>query len=612
MCRDATPPTVNTATVSATSWTNVPINFNASIGGSTADGSAYKGLWYSCNGGSLIALSTATDVAFTCSGDSPSAQTATVKSCDALQCTQRTITYYKETTKPTGTLAIQGKVGNHDGEITKPDTNSSAYTKTPTVTLGYTAADTGGSNLDVNPVKISCSSNPAGAGTWETVATGTKTFNLTTGPGCNTTQGTKTVYLHVRDVAGNINSVSQSIVYDTQSPTFTTEGKILLLARGGYVYTVQGASDPGDSGMRDYTIAWYENGDLLDQSTDSSSSSKNFGDLARYINENDSDGKREATIKILVEDRAGNYTTKTVDVVIISAMASFDSDSFLDASRNPVVGDLADTYTYKVKLRDSNGNIIRPVTGIRKVGTRWEMENTSSFLGTGDYRDGSVWYDWDGNGYSSNVAGNTYNADYENSNQKTDGIYRIGVKSAVPTKQGYPDYTNNQIRLKRLEFENTLSAGSGDANGCPTGFTCNGTNANGTFTRTLSVNLANDTGMGGYLSFKPAVEVTASKNFSVLTDNSWHAMTVTFKNNSVSRSFAVDEYAFAFHYANDLGPFADIRVRGDLGELTSYPDSFKKVLFAFTSGLPTVPESGTVTKNIEIQTNSYGYGFGKF
>lgn len=28
--------------------------------------------------------------------------------------------------------------------------------------------------------------------------------------------------------------------------------------------------------------------------------------------------------------------------------------------------------------------------------------------------------------------------------------------------------------------------------------------------------------------------------------------------------------------------------------------------------MPNVPASGTVTKSVEIQTNSYGYGFGKF
>lgn len=472
LCRDVVPPVVNTITESATTWTNSPITFSASIGDSTTDGSAYRGVWYSCNGGSLIGPSASTNVSFTCSGDSPSAQVATIKACDAIQCTQRTITYYKETTPPTGTFSMQGTVGNHDGESLKPDSNSNAYTKTPTVTLSYSAADSGGSNLDVNPIKISCSSNPAGAGTWETVSTGTKTFNLATGPGCNGSEGTKTVYLHIRDVAGNISTVSQSIVYDTQIPTFNVEGKILLLARGNYVYEVQNPSDPGGSGLRDFTVSWYENGELLDQSKNSSSASKNFGDLARYINENDTDGKREATVKISVEDNAGNFISKTVEIVIISAMASFDSDSFLDVSRTPTVGDLSDSYVFRVKLRDSNGNIVRPVTGIRKVGTRWEIENTASFLGTNDYQDGSVWYDWDGNGYSSNVAGNTYNADYELSTQKTDGIYRIGVKSAVPTKQGYPDYTNNQIRLKRFEFENVLSVANGDANGCPTGFLC--------------------------------------------------------------------------------------------------------------------------------------------
>lgn len=89
--------------------------------------------------------------------------------------------------------------------------------------------------------------------------------------------------------------------------------------------------------------------------------------------------------------------------------------------------------------------------------------------------------------------------------------------------------------------------------------------------------------MGDYLTFKPAVEIVPSKNFSVLTDNTWHPVTLTFKNNSSSRSFSFDKYKFAFHYVNDLGPFADIRVRGDLGEVTSYPDSFKKVLFTFNS-----------------------------
>lgn len=383
----------------------------------------------------------------------------------------------------------------------------------------------------------------------------------------------------MRDVAGNVNTTSASIVYDISAPTFTTEGKILLFARAGYVYTVQSPADSGGSGLRDYTIAWYENGELLDSSNDSSSSAKNFGDLARYINENDTDGKREATIKIFVEDRAGNRTAKTVDITIISAMATFESDTVLIASRNPVVADLSDTYTYRLKLKDANGNIVRPVTGIRKVGTRWEMDNASTFLGTGDNRDGSIQYDWDGNGYSSNVAGNSYYADYEFSNQKIDGIYTIGVKSAAPTKQGYPDYTNNQIRLSRLEFENVLS--SGDSNGCPTGYVCTGANANSAFDRRLSVNLAGDAGMGDYLSFKPAIEALPEKNFSVLTDNSWYPMKVTFKNNSVNRSFSLDQYRLGFHYTNDLGPFADIRFRGGMGERTGYPDAFKKVPFTF-------------------------------
>jgi hypothetical protein len=55
----------------------------------------------------------------------------------------------------------------------------------------------------------------------------------------------------------------------------------------------------------------------------------------------------------------------------------------------------------------------------------WDFENSSSFLGTGDFEDGAVHYNWDGNGYSSNVGGNSFYADYAGSDQKIDGIYTI-------------------------------------------------------------------------------------------------------------------------------------------------------------------------------------------
>lgn len=212
---------------------------------------------------------------------------------------------------------MTGRIGNHQGETTLADSNSSSYTKIPSVTLNYSASDSGGSGLDVNPVKFSCSSSPSGAGTWETLGTGNRVFNVLTGPGCSGGEGSKTVYMHVRDIAGNVNSVARTIFYDTTPPNFSKESRILLLARGGYVYTVQSPSDSA-SGIRDYSIAWEENGELLDRSVDSSSASKNFGDVARYINANDADGKREATIRITVEDQAGNVRTDSVPVTIIA------------------------------------------------------------------------------------------------------------------------------------------------------------------------------------------------------------------------------------------------------------------------------------------------------
>lgn len=97
-----------------------------------------------------------------------------------LQCTQRTITYYKETTAPTASLTVTGRISNHQGESAMADSNSSAYTKLASVTLNYSASDAGGSGLDVNPVKFSCSSSPTGPGTWETVGTGNRVFNILT------------------------------------------------------------------------------------------------------------------------------------------------------------------------------------------------------------------------------------------------------------------------------------------------------------------------------------------------------------------------------------------------------------------------------------------------
>ncbi len=49
--------------------------------------------------------------------------------------------------------------------------------------------------------------------------------------------------MHVRDIAGNVASISKTIIYDTTPPSFSKESRILLLARGGYVYTVQGGAD---------------------------------------------------------------------------------------------------------------------------------------------------------------------------------------------------------------------------------------------------------------------------------------------------------------------------------------------------------------------------------
>lgn len=97
-----------------------------------------------------------------------------------------------------------------------------------------------------------------------------------------------------------------------------------------------------------------------------------------------------------------------------------------------------------------------------------------------------------------------------------------------------------------------LESSASDPNGCPTGYVCVGPNANPTYVRSISVDLVNEPGMSDYLGFKPALEIIPQKNFNVLTDNAWYPVKVVFKNNSVSRTFGVGEYPFAFRYSNDL------------------------------------------------------------
>ncbi len=431
-------------------------------------------------------------------------------------------------------------------------------------------------------IRLSCNSTFQDSG-WEDWLAGasTKSVDLTDAQySCNSAEGTKTLYLWAKDNAGNVSpSVSASIIYDKTPPNFSTTSPavILLQATANYEYRIITPTDAvGTSGFRDYSFSWIsESGNVTNYfnlPANSEPFSNVFPNEARFVNEScdtNGDGKCVATLRITLQDRAGNATTKEQRIELIAGpVASISGDVTLTSSRGlatATVADLYDRYTYSIHLEDANGNVIRPIPGILDIRADWAFENNASFLGNeimpsnGNSMDGSVWYNWDDGNWKSSAEGNSISKIYRGIGTRDEGNYVIQVRSAVPTKEGYPGLTTNDIKIKTLAFSNALEVSN--AEGCPSGYVCTGTNANGTYGRSLGTDLATNTSINGYLAFKPALEIVPSKTWNTLSDGTWHDIKLSFINNSTQHSFSAAKYAFDFRYEKYLGNFADVAIR---------------------------------------------------
>ncbi len=640
-CWDDQAPTISSISVNPSTWTNQPVTVTGIASSLDTGGAPYGGIQYSCdNGASWSTGTTSTTATFTCNIPSGAGAVAKVRACDmAANCSPAlSVQYYIDTTLPTvSNFKIVGKKHNASGHVAdgSAGTDSNQYTYTKDVTLQFTAADTlpgsgvAGAYFSCNSTAPSASAS--GWDSWGTSA-GTKAFDLTSSSfGCASSQGSKTVYAWTKDAAGNVSAAaSATIVYDSTAPNFTVGDPILLRAIANYSYAIQNPTDAaGSSGFKDFSMTWTpESGsktDYLDQSAATAPYSTSFADLARFVNAScdaNGDGKCVANVRISLEDNAGNVVTKDQRIEIIpSTIATVVGDVSLNSSRanfGDTVADLEDTYTYSIHLEDANGNVVRPIPGLLEIRADWGFENNASFLGNesayaaGDVRDGAVWYNWDDGVWAPSSDGNSTSRVYVGSSTRANGNYYLQVRSAVPTREGYPDLTRNTIKLKTVKFSNALSAPN--AEGCPTGYVCAGANANAVYSRSLGGELATNSPINQYLGFKPALEITPSKNWNDLTEGSWHDMTLTFKNNSIKYDFAPAKYGFELRYENYLAGFADLSVRGDLGDYTALSEgSLNKlsVMFGFPSGFQSVPKNSSVTKSIGIRVNSYGLGFGK-
>lgn len=253
------------------------------------------------------------------------------------------------------------------------------------------------------------------------------------------------------------------------------------------------------------------------------------------------------------------------------------------SSTSEMTADMTDYYEYRMVIKDQYGNIIRPVDNLRSIQLDWGVKNDAYFINGWT---GAVLYSWDEEEENhSDTLGNTYTTTYTGSTRKKEGQYNLKIFSSVPTKQGYSDpapyvteYTSNEIQISKLAFKNTIL--------CPSGYRCWGVNTGrasppsdvlgdiASATSGLnSLPLAPGSLTGlitQKLAFRPILDVILKKDFSTLTDNSWHTISVDFVNNSTVKNFQLDTYRLELRYTKDLFKFADAEIKStDLGNYSS-------------------------------------------
>ena len=142
-------------------------------------------------------------------------------------------------------------------------TDTSGYTNDSTPTLTISAGS------DASHMAFSC--NNSTFGSWIAFVSTYSSFDITTGAGCSTGDGTKTVYVKVKDSEGNESStVNDSTVYDSTAPTVTisspTSGSDTTSSSITVQYT---GSDGTGSGVKTYWLR-LDSGATINNSTNTS------------------------------------------------------------------------------------------------------------------------------------------------------------------------------------------------------------------------------------------------------------------------------------------------------------------------------------------------------
>lgn len=168
----------------------------------------------------------------------------------------------------------------------------SGWTNNETPSFSLSASDNSGSGMGSGAeMKLSCdNSNWTGGISY---GTSYSSFNITTGPGCSTSNGTKTIYAQFKDAIGNWNTSSASTTVNYDNSTPDKPGTPSASAGNGQVsLSWSSVSDAGSAGIDTYRI--YVNGSYYTSTTGTSTTVSNLTNGSSY------------GFRVSAKDRAGN------------------------------------------------------------------------------------------------------------------------------------------------------------------------------------------------------------------------------------------------------------------------------------------------------------------
>lgn len=441
---------------------------------------------------------------------------------------------------------------------------------------------------------------------------------------------TKTFSLELTDMVWNSFSWSQSIIYDKTLPTYNAEN-LLIHATNSYQYITESPLD-STSWIKDYSITWEESWksdiDFFNSSTWAFVFSWTNAPYSLWWN-----WSITSTLKITVEDYAWNATYKTIQIKRIADDISVWNSIFQSIIWWTTPYPVWDNYENRwinITANDRYGNPIFPVDWVRSTTAEWNIDNHASFLSSSNFSDWAVYYSWDWNSPVSNQIWNTETITYNTFAWKNSNIYSVLIKSLVPTRNAWHPYnTNNYIKFAS---SNALIISNNDI--CSwwynSWFRCSWQNTN--FTQWISdwvmdnkIDWTATALKDKEFSFWPAIMISPSREWTVMSDNTWSELNLEIQNKSTHNNFNLDKIGLDFIFGNnDAAFFADWQITSNN---TSNPDfvwpsstkvaniivpSDNRLIFDIVPNTPiNLMPSSNINKKVLFKWNSYWIWFGK-